>query len=75
MSNNTTINVPEWASIGNFVMVKDVECIRGKDQNKWYREKILGYGYDGIFHQATNCPVYYTRFSEYGKTIKADKFV
>ena len=69
----TIIEVPEWANIDDYILVKDVDCIRGEDPQKWYKEKILGYGYDGIFHQATNCPVYYSKFSEYRITIKKNK--
>lgn len=64
------IEVPDWAKIGNWVLVKDKWKIRGDDDNKWYPERILSYGYDGVFHQACCCPVYFTPFSEYGKTIK-----
>ena len=65
-----TIVLPHWARIGVWVLIKDVQRIRGDDSNHWYTEKIVGFGYDGVFHQACNCPVYYTKFSEYGKTIK-----
>jgi hypothetical protein len=37
---------------------------------EWVREKIISYGVDGFFHQAHNCPVYYSRFSEYGDYIR-----
>lgn len=65
-----TIEIPGWAKIGEYVLIKDTCCIRGDNPNDWYKEKILGYGYDGVFHKANNCPTYYSRFSEYGKTIK-----
>lgn len=64
------IVLPPWARIGVWVLIKDVQRIRGDDPNEWWSEKIVGFGYDGVFHQACNCPVYYTKFSEYGKTIK-----
>lgn len=68
-----TIEVPKWAMIGKIIEVKDVDCIRGDNPHAWYKEKIIAYGLDGIFHQAFNCPVYYSRFSEYKKTIRKAK--
>lgn len=65
-----TIELPDWARIGVTVLVKDYDCIRGDNPEHWYREKIIAFGYDGVFHQAHNCPMYYTKFSEYNKTIK-----
>ena len=64
------IELPRWARIGNTVLVKDVDMIRGDNPTHWYTEKIISFGYDGVFHQAPACPVYYTKFDEYGKTIK-----
>ena len=65
-----TINLPDWARIGLTVLIKDEDCIRGDNPNDWYREEIIAFGYNGVFHQAHNCPIYFTEFSEYGKTIK-----
>lgn len=67
------IDIPDWAMIGTFVLVKDTGLYRGDDKNKWYKEKIIAYGYDGFFHQAHNCPVYFSHFSDYGKTIKLEE--
>ena len=53
-----------------YVKVKDVRCLRDENPHAWYREKIIAFGYDGVFTQANGCPVYYTAFSEDGKTIK-----
>ena len=64
------IEIPDWARIGLEVKVKDVDCIRGDKSNHWYTETIIAFGYNGVFHQAHNCHIYYTPFSEYGKTIK-----
>jgi len=64
-----TIELPEWARIDTIVMIKDTECIRGDDPNHWYQEHIISFGYDGVFHQDYACPVYYTKFDAYGKTI------
>ncbi len=61
-----TIEVPNWCIIGKFVKWK-APHITG---NEWVKEEILSYGIDGFFHGAHNCPVYYTKFSEYEKTIK-----
>lgn len=64
-----TIEVPGWCVIG-----KTIEWyaphITG---NEWVREKIISFGYDGFSHQEHNCPVYYTKFSEYGKTVREIK--
>ena len=39
---------------------------------KWngLERKIISYGNDGFFHQAHNCPVYYNKFSDLGKTVR-----
>lgn len=52
-----TIKLPSWARLGATIMVKDVDCIRGANPKHWYAEKIIAFGYDGVFHQAHNCPV------------------
>lgn len=60
------IEVPDWCIIGKFVEWNEPD-ITG---NEWVKEKILSYGRDGFFHQASYCPIYYTKFTEYGKTIR-----
>lgn len=42
--------------------------IMGKE--RWFREKIISYGNDGFFHQDYDCPVYYNRFSDLGKSVR-----
>ena len=42
----------------------------GLNPNEWYTERIVAFGYDGVFHQAHNCPMYFTKLNQYGKTIK-----
>lgn len=64
------IELPSWARIGATVLVKDTKMIRGDSPNNWYTEKIISFGYNGVFHQAKDCPVYFTEFKQYGKTIK-----
>lgn len=63
------IEVPSWAGIGLMVYVKDVNCVRGDNPNNWFKERIISFGYDGVFTQAHNCPVYYTHFKDYGNKI------
>jgi len=70
MARPKIIKLPSWARIDAEILIKDVNMIRGADPEKWYPERITAFGYDGVFHQAHNCPEYYTKFSEYGKTIK-----
>ena len=65
-----TIELPDWARIGNIIEVRDYALKRGDDSNHWYRERIISFGYNGVFHQAAYCPVYFTEFEEYGKTIR-----
>lgn len=64
-----TIVVPDWCVIGKFIEW-NAPSVTGM---KWVREKIVAYGVDGFFHQAINCPMYYTKFSEYGKTVREEK--
>lgn len=71
MTENTyVIEIPNWCKIGRLVEIKDIRCIRGDDKNHWYKECIISFGYDGFFHKAYNCPVYYTEFEEFGKTVR-----
>lgn len=60
-----TIEVPDWCIIGKYVKWK-APHITG---NEWVEEKIISYGIDVFFHQSHNCPVYYSKFSEYGNRI------
>ena len=67
--NNTdtfTIEIPSWCKIGTRIKWYNPD-ITGHD---WVFERIISYGYDGFFHQAHNCPVYFTKFTEYGKTVE-----
>lgn len=65
-----TIEIPNWCRIGMYIKWY-APNITGRD---WVREEIISYGYDGFFHQAHNCPVYYTKFSEYGKTVELEDY-
>ena len=62
------LNIPEWAKIGHFIEFLMYDKNYGK--MRWYREKIISYGNDGFFHKANNCPVYYNRFSDLGKSVR-----
>ena len=61
-----TIEISDWCVIGKYVEW-NASHITG---NEWVTEKIISYGIDGFFHKGSCCPVYYTQFSEYGKTIR-----
>ena len=61
-----TIEVPDWCRIGVWVEWH-APAVTGMD---WVAEKIVAFGYDGFFHQGDNCPMYFTKFSEYGKTVR-----
>lgn len=63
------INIPDWCEIGTYIEW-DAQHITGQ---RWVREKIIAFGYDGFFHQEHNCPMYFTKFSEYGKTVRLEK--
>lgn len=65
------IEIPDWCVIGKCVEWH-APYITG---NEWVREVIISYGYDGFFHQAHNCPVYYSKFTEFGKQIRENKRV
>lgn len=60
------IKIPIWCEIGKTVLW-NAPSITDQD---WAKEKIISYGHDGFFHQAHNCPVYFTKFSEFGITVK-----
>ena len=60
------IEVPDWCAIGKTIEWHN-PLITGFD---WVKERIISYGIDGFYHQEYDCPMYYTKFSEYGKTIR-----
>ena len=64
-----TIEIPDWCRIGLYIQW-NAPNLTGME---WVREKIVAFGYDGFFHQAHNCPMYFTEFSEYGKTVKVEE--
>lgn len=61
-----TIEIPNWCRIGRYIEWNAPQ-ITG---NPWVREEIIAFGYDGFFHQAHDCPLYFTEYSEYGKTVR-----
>lgn len=61
-----TLEIPDWCVIGKYVEWHS-PYLTG---NEWVTERILSYGVDGFFHQCAYCPVYYSKFDEYGKTIR-----
>ena len=64
------INIPDWCTLGKIIQW-NAPHITG---NEWVNEEIIAFGYDGFFHQAHNCPMYFTKFSEYGKTIREKEY-
>ena len=64
-----TIEIPDWCRIGLYIQWH-APNLTGVE---WVREKIVAFGYNGFFHQAHNCPMYFTEFSEYGKTVKVEE--
>lgn len=65
--NTFTIEVPNWCKIGSYIEWYNPIST---GLTSWVTEIIIGYGYDGFYHQASNCPLYFTKFSEYGKTVR-----
>lgn len=63
------IEIPDWCVVGSYIEWNAPE-ITGV---KWVREKIIGYREGGFLHQAVNCPIYFTEFDEYGKTVRKEK--
>ena len=64
-----TIEIPDWCRIGLYIQW-NAPHLTGME---WVTEKIVAFGCDGFFHQAHNCPIYFTKFSEYGKTVKVEE--
>ena len=60
------IKIPDWCVIGSFVEWNAPHYTGAK----WVKERIVAYGQDGFFHQAKNCPMYYTKFDEFLKTVR-----
>lgn len=63
-----TINIPDWCVIGKYIEVKMYD--KNYDRCDWFKEKIIAYSENGFFHQAYNCPVYHSLFSDYGKFVR-----
>lgn len=64
------INIPDWCKLGLEI---EWYAPRQTGLEEWVKEKVIGYSYNGFFHQAHNCPIYETKFSEYGKTVRKVK--
>lgn len=64
-----TIDIPDWCKVGAYIKW-DAPHITGQ---RWVRERIIGFRPNGFLHQSHNCPLYFTEFSEYGKTVKLEK--
>ena len=65
------IEIPEWAKLGNIVLVKDITCERGENnKDEWYPEYIVGYSDTGVFTKCSKCPIYHYKFTDYPKYIK-----
>ena len=64
-----TIEIPDWCRIGLYIQWH-APNLTGME---WVRERNVAFGYDGFFHQEHNCPMYFTKFSEYGKTVKLEE--
>ena len=64
------INIPDWCKLGSKI---EWYAPRWTGLEEWVKEKVIGYTYDGFLHQAPDCPIYRTEFSEYGKTVREVK--
>ena len=67
-----TLEIPDWCIIGKIIEWNRPDLTG----TEWVREEILSFGYNGFFHQGCsnpNYPIYYTEFSEYGKTVRECK--
>jgi hypothetical protein len=60
------LQVPAWCHIGEWIEWHNPK-ITGM---QWAKERIIGYGDGGFYHQAHNCPVYFTKWSECEGTIR-----
>lgn len=65
-----TIEIPDWCIIGKWIEW-NAPHITGTE---WVKEKIISYGINGFYHQYYDCPVYFTEFSEYGRTVRECDF-
>lgn len=58
-----TVTIPDWCCIGATV---EYEYRPGE----WVRETIHSYGTDGFYHQAYGCPMYYSKYTDLGRTVR-----
>ena len=58
-----TLTIPDWCRIGATVEYQ-------YRPGEWVDEVVHSYGTDGFFHQAYGCPMDYSAYSEFGRTIR-----
>lgn len=58
-----TLTIPDWCRIGATVEYQ-------YRPGEWVEEIVHSYGTDGFFHQAYGCPMYYSAYSDFGRTIR-----
>ena len=58
-----TLTIPDWCRIGATVEYQ-------YRPGEWVDEVVHSYGTDGFFHQAYGRPMYYSAYSEFGRTIR-----
>ncbi len=58
-----TLTIPDWCRIGATVEYQ-------YRPGEWVEETVHSYGTDGFFHQAYGCPMYYSAYSDFGRTIR-----
>lgn len=62
------IEIPDWCYIGKQIEFLSYDTTLGR--HVWLKDYIISYSDNGFFHQATCCPVYHNKFSDYGKTVR-----
>lgn len=65
-----TVKIPNWCMIGKTIEWYNPDLVVFANDNPWFMEKIIAYGLDGFFHQWEDHPMYFSKFDEYGKTIR-----
>ena len=58
-----TLTIPDWCWIGATVEYQ-------YRPGEWVKEIIHSYGTDGFYHQAFGCPLYYSKYTDLGRTVR-----
>lgn len=64
------MEIPDWSIIGKTIEWYNPHLVVFANDDPWFKEKNIAFGIDGFFHQWEDYPIYFSKYAEYGKTIR-----